>query len=212
MSNSELQIIRNDELYAYEEIKIKNSKRKVYFLKFTIFILVILTLFGGIFFIRDRFENIKSTEENLNLQKQKLSNERLSMEKTLKEESDKLLKLQLEYENKNKELTQTLDSIKVKEETLNSEIAKIEELKDMLIKQLSDVYSLNMSKQYGTDSESNDSLNGGIAKEDNFIPSMQSGVIGTANSENTQSKINRVLSIANADWLVKFDSLGEFNY
>lgn len=214
MDNGGLQIIKNHDFVIHKEGGIKDKSKKTHFIRFGIFVLIILSLFGGIFFVKDKFQSIKGTEDNLNLQRQKLIEERLAMENAFKSESDKLLKLQLEYENKNKELTDTLDSLKVKEETLNSELLKVEELKGLLVKQLVDIYDLNISREYSSDENQIDSsLDGGVSEDDGIVSSMQSSIMGgISDSENVQSESERILSIANADWFIKLDSLGDFNH
>lgn len=214
MGNSGLQIIKNQNSTIHKEGSVKDTNKKGHFIKFGIFILSILILFGGIFFVKDKFQNIKSTEENLNFQKQKIIEERIAMENAFKSESDKLLKLQLEYENKQRELTEAMNSVKIKEETLNSEILKVEELKNLLVKQLGDIYNLNINRAYGENENSVDkNLNGAGYDDDGVVSSMQKGIVsGISDSENLQNQNEKILSIANADWFIKFDSLGEFNY
>lgn len=216
MNNSGLQVIKNENFNVHSRINGEQSKKKKYLIRFTIFIILFLTIFGGIFFIKDKFENVKSFEENLNFQKQKLAEERLSMEKTFKEENDKLLKLQLEYEEKNKQLNETLNSLKVKEETLDSEILKVEELKELLKKQLVDIYGLNIDRQYDNKTVENDETknsSSGLLEEENGNEAIHTSIM--AGEDKADDKVidqEKMLSIANADWFIKFDSLGEFSY
>ena len=214
MDNGGLQIIKNHDFVIHKEGGIKYTGKKTYFMRFGVFILIILSLFAGIFFVKDKFQSIESTKDNLNLQRQKLIEERLAVENAFKSESDKLSRLQLEYENKNKELTDMLDSLKTKEETLNSELLKVEELKGLLVKQLVDIYDLNISREYSSDENQIDSsLNSGSSDDNGIVSSTQSGIVGgISDSENVQGEVERILSIANADWFIKLDSLGEFDY
>ena len=138
------------------------------------------------------------------------------MEKTFKEENDKLLKLQLEYEEKNKQLNETLNSLKVKEETLDSEILKVEELKELLKKQLVDIYGLNIDRQYDNKTVENDETknsSSGLLEEENGNEAIHTSIM--AGEDKEDDKVidqEKMLSIANADWFIKFDSLGDFSY
>ena len=73
MNNSGLQVIKNENFNVHSRINGEQSKKKKYLIRFTIFIILSITIFGGIFFVKDKFENVKSFEENLNFQKQKNS-------------------------------------------------------------------------------------------------------------------------------------------
>lgn len=214
MRNNGLQIIRNDE---FHESKLENGgtiKKNVY-LRFLIFVVILLTLFGGIFFIKHKVSNYKNLEENLNFQKQKIMEERIIMEKTLKEEQEKLSSLKLEYENKNAELENTLNSIKSKEEELNSELKKVYELKEILKNQLVEIYGLNIDKMYDSTNENEDLTdNSGkvVDTDDKSENPIHTGIILDEEDKSLDDTKERILGVANADWFIKFDSLGEFHY
>lgn len=214
MDNGVLKIIKNKD-FDNTKLKMDNEhlKKKKYLLRFTIFITISLFLFGGIFFVKNKFENIRNFEENLSFQKQKLMEERVSIEKKLKEENENILKLKLEYDQKNKELNETLNSLKIKEETLDSQILRVRELNDLLKKQIIDMYGINIDKQYEDkiieDSDLRDSNNNLVNDESQAV---HTSMIGGKDEENEIINKNRTLSIADADWFIKFDSLGEFHY
>lgn len=214
MDNGVLKIIKNKD-FDNTKLKIDNEhlKKKKYLLRFTIFITISLFLFGGIFFIKNKFENIRDIEKNLNFQKQKLIEERVSIEKKLKEENENILKLKLEYDQKNKELSETLNSLKIKEETLDSQILKVRELNDLLKKQIVDMYGISIDKQYENKIIEDDNLSD---SNNNLVNDTEQAVhtsmISGKDDENVIVDKDRSLSIANADWFIKFDSLGEFHY
>ena len=211
--SSILQVIRKDELDKKIEDKQQKFNKKSYLIGFSIFIALILLIFGGILFVKDKFKNVNELQANLDFQKQKFAEERLLMEKTFNEEKDKLLKLQSEYEQKNNEVNEILDSIKVKQENLDSEILKVEELKDFLKKQLVDVYSFNMNKFYDNDEKSD--VKSGLLEDEVIEDSIHTNsIVGNLEygEKDGAIKQNRVLGIADADWFIKFSSLGEFSY
>ena len=211
--SSILQVIRKDELDKKIEDKQQKFNKKSYLIGFSIFIALILLIFGGILFVKDKFKNVNELQANLDFQKQKFAEERLLMEKTFNEEKDKLLKLQSEYEQKNNEVNEILDSIKVKQENLDSEILKVEELKDFLKKHLVDVYSFNMNKFYDNDEKSD--VKSGLLEDEVIEDSIHTNsIVGNLEygEKDGAIKQNRVLGIADADWFIKFSSLGEFSY
>ena len=214
MRGNELRIIKNTDVDKLNKLNTDDFGKKRHVIKFVMFIALLLSLFGGILFVKDKFQNIKSTREDLIFQKQKLVEDRLLMEKTFKEENDKLLKLKEEYEGKNKELTETLNSIKIKEETLNSELKKIEELKSLLTKHLVDLYGISMDKQYNDTSSNEDKQNSGVLEDDKSDSAVHTGMILGDNNEKDEviKDEEKILSVANPDWFIKFDSLGEFSY
>lgn len=215
MNNSGLQIIKNEEVDSHSRKGIGDSGNKKYLRRFMLFIILFLTFVGGAFFIKDKIEEFKSSTENVNLQKQKLIEQRAIMEKTFKEERDNLLKLQVEFESKNNELNEKLNLIKSKEQELDFELKKIEELKELLKKQLTDIYDLNIDRQYGDESKlpavSNNSS--GAFKDDSGNESIHTSTIVGENPDTFKNYENeRVLGLARADWFIKFNSLGEFTY
>ena len=214
MRGNELRIIRNTDLDNLNRLNTDDFGKKKYVIKFTIFFVLLLSLFGGILFVKDKFQNIKSTREDLTFQKQKLVEDRLLMEKTFKEENDKLSKFKEEYEEKNKELMETLNSIKIKEETLNSEIKKIEELKSLLTKQLVDLYGISIDKQYNDTSSNDNKQSAGILEDDKGDGSVHTNMTLGDNKEKDEviKDEEKILSIANPDWFIKFDFLREFSY
>lgn len=219
MNNSGLQIIKNEKNNSHIRRNIEILGNKKYLRMFTLFIIVFLTLFGGAFFIKGKLQKFKDLNENLNLQKQKLIEQRAIMEKTFKEEKDNLLKLQIEFQTKNKELNERLNLIKSKEESLNIEFKKVEDLKELLKKQLSDIYDLNLNREYDKEYDNNipnspaASNNSNVLEKDGSNESIHTNVIVEDESSEVDAYENeKVLGIAHADWFVKLDSLGEFNY
>ncbi len=215
MNDSGLQIIKNEEVDSRAGRSLENSGNKKYFRRFMIFIILFLTFFGGAFFVKDKIQKFKASTENLDLQKQKLMEQRAIMEKTFKEERDNLLKLQIEFESKNKELDEKLNLIKAKEEGLDFELKKLEELKGLLKKQLIDIYDLNIDRQYSNDSKppAVSSESSGAFKDDSGNESIHTSMI-VGEKPNTPKiyENERVLGLARADWFIKFNSLGEFTY
>lgn len=210
MESNGLQIIKNENFNnLHPKINKEHFKKKKYLIRFTIFITLALFVFSGVFFIRDRFENMKSFEENLSFQKQKLIEERLSIEKR----GEELSKLKLEYEEKNKKLNESLNSIKVKERDLEAELNKARELSEIFKKQVVDMYGFNLDKKYENNVNDDEVLNsdGSLVKNDE--DSLHTNGVGGVNeNEDTLTKGERVLSVADADWFMKLDSLGEFSY
>lgn len=213
MNNGVLKIIKNRN-FNNEKLRIDSEhlRKKKYLLRFTIFITISLILFGGIFFIRNKFENIRDFEKNLNFQKQKLIEERISVEKKLKDENENILKIKLEYDQKNKQLNETLNSLKIKEETLDSEILKVRELNELLKKQIVDMYGINIDKQYENKTiyDNDKDLNNNLVSEGD--EAIHTSMVGLKDDENKVINKDKSLGIANADWFIKFDSLGEFHY
>ena len=214
MNNSSLRVLKNDNSNPKLNRNEDGNDRKKFLMRFGIFIILILSIFSAIFLVKGKFDNVNSIREDLNFQKQKLLDERLLMEKTFKEESEKLSKLQNEFEEKNKKVTDTLNFIKAKEETLNNEIEKVEELRSVLQKQLIDIYGLNMDKQYNGKDDNDGIVNNSNAiiddkKNDELI---HMNMLGDEDKEKDQHINERKLSVANADWFIKFDSLGDFSY
>ncbi len=213
MNNSGLQIVKNENNNSHQRRSIENSGSKKYLRMFTLFIIVFLTLFGGIFFIKGRIQKFKDLNDNLNLQKQKLIEQRAIMEKTFKEEKDNLLKLKIEFETKNNELNERLNTVKIKEDNLDKEFKKVKDLKELLKKQLSDIYDLNIDREYDSNSSNPSTNNSTISKDDGDNESIHTNMIVEDESSKVQAYDNeKVLGIARADWFIKLDSLGEFNY
>lgn len=210
-SGNSLRVLRNENFNSRPKVNGGNKKRST--VKFGIFIIVTVCIFSAMFIMKNKFDKVNNMQENLSFQKQKLMEERVSMENKLKEQNDKLLKLQSEYEEKNKQLTSTLDSIKVKEESLNSKIKKVDELRGILQKQLVDIYGLNMDKQYsGKDGEGVVNNSSSNIIDDKGNDSIHMNVVSGKDKEESKHINERMLSVADADWFIKLDSLGEFTY
>ena len=214
MNKSSLRVVKYRNLNPNVNQNVEYNNKKKFAKRFTIFIILLVSIFSGVFIIKDKFNNVNKIKEDLSFQKQKLMEERLLMEKTFKEENGKLLKLQSEYDEKSKKLTDTLNSIKVKEELLSNEIEKVEELRGVLQKQLIDIYGLNMDKQYSGKKEGDGVINNSnnIIDDENKNELIHMTMMGDKDKENKEIINERKLSIANADWFIKFDSLGDFNY
>lgn len=210
MKNSELEVIRNYDYDKSVDLKRENVKKK-YLVGFCLFITVFLFIFGVVFFVKNKIDNYKNLGEDLNFQRQKIIEERMIMEKTLKEERDKLLSLQIEYEDKNRELDDKLKYVNEKQVEFDTELKKVYELRDILKNQLVQIYDFNIDRIY----ESTNEIDGldKFTDDDNVEnPIHTSTILGKDENEPTEYVEDRILGIAHPDWFIKFDSLGEFIY
>lgn len=212
MKRNALEVIRNDNYGV--QVDGNSPKRKIYSPRFLVFIILSLMVFGGIFFIKDKVDRYKTMEENLSFQKQKILEERVLIEKTLKEEINNLEALKLEYNQKNSELLERLESIKVKEDELNREIERVSELKEILKDQLVTLYDMNMDKIYSSDNDKEGVKNSGVLSTDDGTQEglPQSMIIGEDQDSVVDEQREKILGVADADWFIKLDSLGEFTY
>lgn len=193
MKNNGLQIVKNQNFNVRPKNSSAELKKKKYFIRFTLFITSLLLVFGCVFFVKDKVNNIREFQRGLDFQKQKLIEERVSVEK----KSEELTKLKSEYENKNKELNDNLNAIKEKEKHLDAELNKARQLSDIFKKQIVDMYGFDLDKKY--DKKDEDSLH-------------TNGVVGGNDKEDAIANNEKILSVADADWFMKMDSLGEFPY
>lgn len=210
MKNSELKVIKN---YDYDNsVALKReSVKKRYLVRFCLFITMFLFIFSVVFFVKNKIDNYKILGENLNFQKQKIIEERMIMEKTLKEERDKLLSLQMEYEGKNKELNDKLKYVNEKQLEFDTELEKVYELRDILKNQLIQIYDFNIDRIYKSTNEL-DGLNEFTDDDNVENPIHTSTIVGKDKDESTEYVGDRILGIAHPDWFIKFNSLGEFIY
>lgn len=212
MKKGVLQVIRNDNYGVQADGN--SPKRKIYSVRFLIFVILSLMVFGGIFFIKDKVDKYKSMEENLSFQRQKIVEERVLIEKTLKQEMSNLEALKLEYNQKNLELSEKLEEIRIKEDALTKELSRVTELKDMLKDQLVALYDINMDKIYSSDDDKEGSKNSGAVTTDDNSQEVakQSMILGDGEEGSLTTQREKILGVANADWFIKLDSLGEFTY
>ncbi|AID44192.1 hypothetical protein SFBM_0252 [Candidatus Arthromitus sp. SFB-mouse-Japan] len=215
MKSSGLKVIRNDDYDKFLDLKSGNGKKQKDLIKFGLFIALFLFMFGIIFFAKNRIDTYKNLGEDLNFQKQKIMEERMIMERTLKEERERLSALQLEYENKNKELDNKLESIKEKQIEFDNELKKVYELRDILKNQLVEIYNFNIDNIHGltNDNEDLSSSNKLIDDSDNTEnPIHTSTFMGKDDNDVLNDVGEKILGVAYPDWFIKFNSLGEFRY
>lgn len=215
MKSSGLKVIRNDDYNKSLDLKGGNDKKQKDLIKFSLFIALFLFIFGIIFFAKNKIDTYKNLGEDLSFQKQKIMEERMIMERTLKEEREKLSALQLEYENKNKELDNKLESIKEKQIEFDNELKKVYELRDILKNQLVEIYNFNIDKIHGLTNDDEELSSSNKLTDDSDStenPIHTSTIMGKDENNALNNMEDKILGVAYPDWFIKLDSLGEFRY
>lgn len=205
--DNKLRVIRNED-YGLKDLG-DTKKKGFYSRNLLLFIILSLMIFGGIFFIKDKVDKYKDIEEDFYFQKQQILEERIVMEKTLKEERESINALKNEYEEKLKELNEKSSLVSTKEKELDLEIKKFSELNEVLKEGLVKLYDINIDNIY-KHKEDEGAKSDSLLTDDNGSSS-SAPILGKEDEASPVSK-EKILSVVDADWFIKFDSLGEFTY
>lgn len=206
MRSGELRLVDNSQFQSKKKLS-NNTNGKKYTTVFLLLIILILGIFGGIFYFKDKLDNFKELESSLSFQKQEIMDERAFLEKTLSKEREEISLMKIDYEQKNAELTEKLNIITIKEDELNKELEQINNLKEKLKDQLVNIYDMQLDEETKIESSKVSVDNDEVINQSIHTP-LEDDNEGL----NEESSISKVLSTADADWLINFKGLGEFEY